>query len=402
MDEKPLPSPALTSRTKLALVLGVLLLGLYLLFQIRDIIYPFLWAILAAYLLGPIVNYLNVRGGLPRLWSVLLLFASIGLLLAAGASYLYPKAVEQGTVFIEDLPRLEAALIDLVGPQPLGVNIDSLVSQLLTTGSGYTTAGSAGHLIINAFTTVFKVFLFLVSTFYLLMDGPRIRRTLAGKIPSAYRPEMFALGKQINLTWQQYIRGEMVLFVIMATATTIGLTILNVPGAIFLGVASGLLELLPLVGPYTAGALAVSVAYFNGTNPWNWSQIAYAGAVALMYFVLRQLEDYFVMPKVLGRAVRLHPLVVLFALTASGVLWGLFGLLIAVPLAASLKAIFSYLYAKLLDLPVQFEPVRTLGGGIIEIPVHAHHHFDYEDSDAGATRSPEQELAPSGPPSGVD
>jgi predicted PurR-regulated permease PerM len=155
----------------------------------------------------------------------------------------------------------------------------------------------------------------------------------------------------------------------VAVVTSIGLTVLQVPGAIFLGIASGLLELLPLVGPWTAGALAVSVAYFNGTNPWGASQFAYAGIVAAMYFVLRQAEDYFVIPHVIGRAVRLPPLMVLFCLTAGGVIDGLFGLIVAVPVAASVKAVFSYLYAKVTGQPVVFEPVQTIGGSLIEVDI---------------------------------
>lgn len=389
MQVEPHAGPLLSSRSKLTIVLLVGLLLVVVLLQIRQILSPFLWAFLAAYLLTPVVNYFNVRGGLPRIWAVLLVYGVIALLLIAGSRYLYPKIVEQGTVFLEDLPRLEAALIGIVGPQPLGINIDNLVSQLAGTGTGVTgNANTASHLIVNALETFFKFFLFAVATFYLLMDGRRLKGTAANAIPPAYRPEILALGRKINLTWQQYIRGELLLFVMMALVTTIGLEILGVPGAIFLGLMSGALELLPLVGPLIAGTLAVSVAYFNGTNQWGWSQIAYAGAVAGMYFVLRQSEDYFVMPHVLGRAVRLHPLVVLFALTASGIVGGLFGLVIAVPLAASLKAIFSYLNAKLFDLPIEFEPVRTITGTVIEIPVHANAGFSNEGTAAQGPGTP--------------
>jgi predicted PurR-regulated permease PerM len=283
----------------------------------------------------------------------------------------YPPLVDQGTLFVEDIPRLEGSLINLFGTSPLGINIPAVVKELVDAASGYTTnASSASHLLVNALLTFVKLFLFLVSTFYLLMDAPRLKRTVREIIPPTVRAELVALGQQINLTWQQYLRGELLLFGIMATATTIGLTLLQVPGALFLGLLSGMLELLPLVGPITAGALAVSVAYLNGTNPWGWSQVAYGLAVAIMYTVFRQAEDYFVVPHVLGRAVRLHPLVVLFALTAGGYMAGLFGLLVAVPVAASLKAIFTYVYSKMLDQPVRFEPVRTLRGGVIEIPVH--------------------------------
>jgi predicted PurR-regulated permease PerM len=371
MNREEIPADAtLSSRAKLALVVGLILLAVIFLAHIGQILQPFLWALLAAYLLTPIVNYLNIDGKLPRLWAVTLVYALIAIILLALSRYLYPRVLEQGAVFIEDIPRLENALISVVGPRPLGVDINALVNQAVAAVTGMGRTQTAGHLLVNAFETFIKFFLFLVATFYLLMDAPRLGQATRSSLPPGYREELAALARQIHLTWQQYIRGELVLFLVMATVTSVGLTALGVPGALFIGIASGALELLPLIGPYTAGALAVSVAYFNGTNPFGWSQFAYAAVVALMYLVFRELEDYIVIPNVLGRAVRLHPLVVLFAVTAGGIIGGLLGLVLAVPIAASLKAVLAYLYAKLFDLPVEFEPVRTLGGGVIEIPVY--------------------------------
>lgn len=390
MNPDPAPGDAtLSARAKLTLVVGLVILSVLFVAHIGQILQPFLWALLAAYLLTPIVNYLNVDGKLPRLWAVTLIYALIGILLLAMSRYLYPHLVEQGTVFVEDIPRLENALIAVVGPRPLGIDINALVSQAVTTVTGFGKAQTAGHLLVNAFETFIKIFLFLVATFYLLMDAPRLGQATRSSLPPGYREELGALARQIHLTWQQYIRGELLLFLIMATATSIGLTVLGVPGALFIGLASGALELLPLVGPYTAGALAVSVAYFNGTNPFGWSQFAYAAIVALMYFVFRELEDYIVIPNVLGRAVRLHPLVVLFAVTAGGIIGGLLGLVLAVPVAASLKAVFSYLYAKLLDLPVEFEPVRTLGGGVIEIPIYEQNDVEIESAEPAGAGPPQ-------------
>jgi predicted PurR-regulated permease PerM len=341
---------------------------LVLLVEARAILSPFLWALLAAYLLAPIVSYLNVQGGLPRLWSVTLIYACLGLALVAASRYLYPQVIAEGTVFLEDIPRLEAALIALVGPSPMGIDITSLVTQLSHTMSGYTSdSKNASHLLVNAFETFAKVFLFLVSTFYLLMDATRIREACTATLPAAYRDELTAVARRIHSTWLQYMRGELLLFALMSTATSIGLTIFGVPGAIFVGLLSGALELLPLVGPLTAGTVAVAVAYFNGSNPWGWSQIAYAGAIALMYLILRNVEDYFVIPHVLGRAVRLHPLVILFSVAVGGVVGGLFGLIIAVPLAASIREIASYVYAKLLDQPVIHTPAVTSDAALIEV-----------------------------------
>jgi predicted PurR-regulated permease PerM len=289
-------------------------------------------------------------------------------------------------VFVEDIPKLEASLIDVVGPRPLGIDIDSLVKQLTDAVGGYTgNSKSASHLLINAFETFAKVFLFLVSTFYLLMDSRRIGTSVGSVVPEPYRQELGGLVRQIHMTWQQYIRGELLLFALMTTVTSIGLTIFQVPGAIFLGLLSGALELLPLVGPVTAGTIAVSVAYFNGTNPWGWSQLAYAGAIALMYFILRHAEDYLVIPHVLGRAVRLHPLIILFSVAAGGVIGGLFGLIIAVPVAASLREIAAYLYAKLLDLPITYTNVPSVDGQLIQIPINGNVTHAAEDPEPAGT-----------------
>jgi len=369
MNEQQVASSAFSPRIKLTLIISLVLLAIVVLLQLRAILSPFLWAAVLAYLLVPVVNYLNVRGGLPRLWSIVLIYASVALLLVAGVRYLYPLVVAEGTVFLEDIPRLEGALISVVGPRPLGIDIASVITQLVGATTGYSTnTRAAGHLLVNALETLVKLFLFLVTSFYLLMDSRRLRDTVCGAIPEAHRDELTALGRRIHETWQHYIRGELLLFAIMAIVTGVGLTILQVPGAIFLGLVSGALELLPLVGPWTAGAIAVSVAYFNGANPWNLSQIAYAGAVAMMYFVLRQMEDYLIIPHVLGRAVRLHPVVVLFAVAAGGVIGGLFGLIIAVPIAASLREIVLYLYNKMFDLPVQPAAAIAPNG-----EAHVHH-----------------------------
>jgi predicted PurR-regulated permease PerM len=375
---------------KLFIVVCAILFVLVLVLEARAILSPFLWSLLAAYLLAPVVRYLNVRGGLPRLWSVILIYACVALALVGASRYLYPNVVSEGTVFLEDIPRLEAALIALVGPSPMGIDIASLVTQLTRTVSGYTTnSSSASHLLVNAFETVAKVFLFLVSTFYLLMDASRIRAAFTQTLPAAYREELTDLAARIHATWLQYMRGELLLFALMSTVTSISLTIFGVPGAIFLGLLSGALELLPLVGPLTAGTVAVGVAYFNGSNPWGWSQLAYAGSIALLYLVLRNTEDYLVIPHVLGRAVRLHPLVILFAVAAGGVIGGLFGLIIAVPIAASLREIATYVYAKLLDQPLLAPPTVAAESPVIELHLSENGSHATQDTEPSGTGAPQ-------------
>jgi predicted PurR-regulated permease PerM len=134
----------------------------------------------------------------------------------------------------------------------------------------------------------------------------------------------------------------------MSTVTTIGLTVLGVPYSVLLGVLTGLLETIPFVGPITAGAIACLVA-LGHPNPFGWSQVAYVAVVAVMYTILRHAEDYFVIPTVIGRAVRLHPAIVIFSLLTGGAVFGLLGIFLAVPFAATLRLILIYVGAKLRD-----------------------------------------------------
>jgi predicted PurR-regulated permease PerM len=140
----------------------------------------------------------------------------------------------------------------------------------------------------------------------------------------------------------------MFLIGVMSTATFIGLSILQVPFVLLLAIMTGVLEVIPIVGPITAGAIACLVA-LGHPAPWGLSQIAYVVVVAVMYTVLRHAEDYFVIPLVIGRIVRLHPAVVIFSLLTGGALYGLLGVLVAVPVAATLRLVLIYVGAKLRD-----------------------------------------------------
>ena len=331
--------------------------------HIGTIVWPFMWALLVAYIVMPLVNFLNQELRVPRFLVVVGLLLVLACVIIVGSRYLIPWLQDQLTYFAQDLPKLTGSLMSKVGPRPLGIDITRVELQLANRLNGSTSSPNASiRLLSVAFSITLRILLFLFTTIYLLLDGPRIRRNIPRLVPVAYRPEASQLASRINSTWMSYIRGELILFGIMTVVSFIGLTILQVPGAVPLAIATGALELLPIVGPFTAGALAVSVAYLNGTNPFGWSQITYGIVVAVMYLGFRETEDYVVIPRVLGHAVRLHPLVILFSLAASGILAGLFGLLVAVPIAASLKIVGAYLYDKVVTQRPEFVGVHGVGG----------------------------------------
>ena len=128
----------------------------------------------------------------------------------------------------------------------------------------------------------------------------------------------------------------------MSTATGLMLTILGVKFALILGIISGFLELIPLIGPWSAGSLAALTAFLTGGNRFNLDPTTLALLIGFLYFALRMMEDYLVIPQLLGRLTRLHPVIVLFAVLAGGSLAGAIGFVLAVPVAASLRILLEY------------------------------------------------------------
>ena len=193
-----------------------------------------------------------------------------------------------------------------------------------------------------------ELLVFLIATFFLLRDAPRLFQWFRRILPASQRNELIPLFAQVNTLLGRYVRGQMFLIGVMSTVTFVGLSILQLPFALLLALMTGVLEVIPIVGPITAGAIACLVA-LGHPAPWGLSQIWYVAIVAAMYTVLRHSEDYFVIPLVIGRIVKLHPAVVIFSLLTGGALYGLLGVLIAVPVAATLRLVLIYVGAKLRD-----------------------------------------------------
>ena len=133
----------------------------------------------------------------------------------------------------------------------------------------------------------------------------------------------------------------------MATLSWIALTILHVKYALIIGIFTGFAEIVPFVGPWVAGTVAVSVSFFDGISAFGLPPIFQGIIVALVYFMLRQFEDLFVIPHVLGHATKLHPLLILFAVLAGGHLWGILGTVLAIPIAALLRIFLEYALVKM-------------------------------------------------------
>jgi len=349
----------LSSRERATILWIIVIAGLVFLWQVSDILAPFVWAIITVYVFSPLVNLVARRTGLPRRLCAIISFLLLLGLLVLGIVVIVP-------VISSDIQQLVQALPDLIrqAGKVLGqTSVDIFGITINLTGTDEEINRQVGQILMQVgrnfvptalpriAATLIKLLLYLVATFFLLLEADRIGPSIARYTPKALRNELGPLMTRINNVLGAYIRAQLFLVVLMSVASFIALTVLGVRFAPLLAIFTGLVETMPYVGPYVAGGVAVIVALTQGTNHFGWAPMELAIAVAITYTVLRQIEDNFVMPLVVGRLVHLHPLAIIFSVLAGASLIGILGLLLAVPVAATLKIVAIYLYRKFNEQP---------------------------------------------------
>ena len=353
-ESKPQPGFRLSQRAKAAIVLALVVIALLFVYGVRVIIWPFIWAAVLAYLLAPLVTWLCQRTRLHRFWVTLILmgffFGGIVLLFTFG----YPPLSRELEGLRQSMPsiveNLESTLsdyaqIDLFGLERVIGSSGGLLTAALDSATS-DMVDAALELALHVVELALKFLICLFATFYLLLESDRFGGWARRMVPAPYRQELGQLGSQIDHMLGRFFRGALMLVVIMSIATYIGLRLLGVPYALVLAPVAGVLELIPLVGPFLAATPAVLLALVY-PSPFGWSPVVSAIVVALMYTVLRLLEDYLIIPNVVGRYVQLNPVLTIFAILSGGALFGISGMLLAIPTAAILRIVFSYLYVKL-------------------------------------------------------
>lgn len=194
----------------------------------------------------------------------------------------------------------------------------------------------------GALHTFVSVIIFLVSAFYFLRDGQKMIFSLKERLP-LNREKASELVNKINRSLSDYLRGLVVLILIMSVATWVALSVLGVKFALLLGIMTGFLEIIPLLGPITATLIAVIISTLTGNNNFGLDPISLGVVVVIIYFTLRQFEDYFIIPQVLGHTTKLHPLIILFSVLVGGKLAGPLGFVLAVPVAATVRILLEYM-----------------------------------------------------------
>ena len=361
---------------KITTVAIIALLLLVLLRAMGGYLSPFLWAIVTAYLLNPLVRSLSYRSRLGRVWWVLLIYIVTGLLIFTGVNTLWPRVVGQFTDLQAALPefaRTTSEWIEQNGTFTFGSTVLDLRPAEVDIVDWFTETASeltadVPELLFGVIERLVLLLVYLVVTFYLLLQADQLAEAFYGLIPAPYRSEIRELGSSIDRVLGAYIRAQVLLIVLMAVLTYIPLTLLDVRYALILAIATGFLEVIPFVGPYTAAGSAMLVALLQPTAPFGWPNWLLAVVIGLIYLVLRQAEDHLIIPNLVGHIVKLHPVLVIFSILAGGHLGGALGLLVSVPLAATVRILLVYLYTKLVDSPAPVPEIHATEEELLDRP----------------------------------
>lgn len=375
------PRPIRLSRAgKLIVVTIILTLTILLVRGLGPVATPFIAAAITAYLFNPLITWLHQRTKVARGVWIGVLYLLLGLLMYGFVSFLGPIIASEYHEFVRTLPAIikdvrqqlqNNTTISLGGLQidagPVDQSLNDLLSEI-----GRRIPEQAPRLFATLIETVLLFISYLMVTYYLLDQADRVMEWMYNLVPAQYRLEIRTLGQQIDGVLAGYVRGTLLLIPIMAFFLYISLSILGIRYALILAIVSGFLEVIPLIGPWSAAGITIAVSLFQATTPFGWPHWVLAGVIGLVYFVLRILEDNFIIPRIVGHAVHLHPMLVIFAILAGGALGGAFGLFVSIPVAGVVRILLRYFYAKLIDQdlpPLPAEPPHELEPHPLPTPI---------------------------------
>jgi len=341
--ERPLIRAGLYAWALVGLAAAAVVVG-YIVGELRLVVIPLVLAMFPAAILMPISD--RLKRVMPGPLAAILTIAGAVALLSGIVALLAPQVSEELSDLGETVTQGAQEAQAFLESGPFGfqpVRIDNLVDQAQQRIAG--TEGLAGNLLGAAAVVVegFAGLLFgLVALFFYLKDGPRISRALQNVFSPRFRPDAAVMGSQAWGTIGSYIRGQAIIAVIDAVLIGVAIAVLRVPLALPLTVLVFFGGLFPIIGAFVSGTVAVLVAL--ATQGPGTALIVLAVIVAV-----QQLEGHLLAPIVIGRAVELHPLVALAALTAGAVLLGVLGAFLALPVAASLSRAIAYLRERIPD-----------------------------------------------------
>ncbi len=347
--------PRWSSQTKIIVALLILAVLIILGYRFQSVLAPIVLSIILAFVLVPLVNRIQQRLKFARGLAILLVYLLLLAILGLTLWLVIPLILRELKGFTVDLQQMVAQTkIFFEGEISIGgliINGPDIYAQIISTIQDI--AASLVGKTITAITKVAElviwfVFILIVS-FYFIKDNQAIIRWLEDLAPADYRPDVARIRSELNIIWSAFFRSQLLLSLLVAVIiSTIGLLI-GMPFALLMGIIAGLLEFMPSLGHAIWLILASSMALFLGST-WmpipNW---AFLLVVLACHIIFTQFDLNYLIPRLIGRSVKLPPVVVILGIVAGAALAGVLGVVLAAPTIASMRVLGRYIYARLAD-----------------------------------------------------
>ena len=310
-------------------------------------------AALLAYTLHPFVNLIMRRTGWGHTAAVnitYLLFLSVIIAIPALLTPILLRQASGITLDVEDLIHQ----IGVLTSQPLRIgglsipldNIFGSFEETLTQTTTYI-ASNAVSTLGDISTNLIWILVIFVSIYYLLKDGRLLIDWVLGFFPETYHHHTRKLINEIDDIWGNFLRGQLLLMVIIGILSWLGGVAVGLPGAFVIGMTAGILDLIPSLGPTLAALIAITVALLQGSTYLPVSEFLFGVIVLIVFVVIQQVENIWIRPALMGRRLRLHPALVFIGVFSSLALFGILAALIVIPVMSSIGVLGRYIHCRI-------------------------------------------------------
>ena len=314
------------------------------LYLIKEVLLIIFVALVLASAFDPWVDWFQKRR-IPRSLSILIIYIVLFAVITFAFVLIVPPISKEVTQLSENFPLYYEKIANGIQSFQLSGNLDAQAQlQKGLNSLGENLPGTLSNVVgtlFDIFGGIFSVLLVLVLTFYFTVQEGAMKGFLQSVTPIKAQPYLMRLYSRIQVKLGQWLRGQLILSVVIFTLTFIGLTILGVPYALILAFIAGLFEIVPMIGPWMSAIPAVFFGFLQSP--------LMGISVVILYIVIQELENHLIVPKVMSKAVGLNPLVVIIAILVGMKLGGIVGALLAVPVATALSVFLKDLMDKKAD-----------------------------------------------------
>ncbi|MGA9191501.1 MAG: AI-2E family transporter [Anaerolineales bacterium] len=358
-----------SAATKVVVSVSLLGLAVYLLTQFSEVIPPFVLAIILAFILSPIVDRMQARIHLPRGLITAIVYLLLLAILSLLVALLIPALANQIRLLNLDLQDIVHSIEIVFGKSIVvggyAIDVGRAIDQALT---GLQTLlepifGQTLGIVVEAITSVVWVIFILVISFYLIKDGHQLWAWIERQVPPSYQLDYHRLRQEIYGIWRDFFRGQLILALVVSVIFTVAGLIIGLPFSLAMAVLAGLLEFIPSLGHAIWLVIAVVLTLFQGSTWIPVPNLVFALIVVGLHLVYQQVDLNYLIPRIIGRSVRLHPLVVILGIVAGATLAGVLGIVLAAPTIASARVLGRYIRGYLVDEGGPVVPTPSSGSG---------------------------------------